>query len=256
METRAVAEQSVLGAMLLDEDAARKAITLLDETMFSRVAHRLLFQAMCAVMGRNEIIDPVTLGDELERRDALARAGGMEYIGALIDVVPSGANIAAYCRIVRAQAERRPSIEKRKGKHPMTDDDQEFIDPKPNQRDAFVASPPPAAEQRAALAEMRRRVADVEAAMAPVKIGIVILKTMAAMRRRIPELEAAVADLRRLVLQEAWPEGVAGLESAAAMLADARQEVAQAEEWADDEQRAKELWDAEHAQQEHAALKG
>src|SRR5438445_10143771 len=55
------AEQAVLGAMLLDQDAALKAAELLDDTMFYREAHRLLFRAMVALTERGDVIDPVTL---------------------------------------------------------------------------------------------------------------------------------------------------------------------------------------------------
>src|SRR2546426_4437677 len=70
------AEQAVLGAMLLDQDAALKAAELLDDTMFYREAHRLLFRAMVALTERGDVIDPVTLRDELVRRgDQLVEIG-------------------------------------------------------------------------------------------------------------------------------------------------------------------------------------
>ncbi len=81
------AEQAVLGAMLLDQDAALKAAEVLDDTMFYREGHRLLFRSMIALTERGDVIDPVTLRDELMRRGDLDRAGGMEYLGGLIDVV-------------------------------------------------------------------------------------------------------------------------------------------------------------------------
>src|SRR3989449_9397468 len=74
------AEQAVLGAMLLDQDAALQAAELLDDTMFYREGHRLLFRAMVALVERGDVIDPVTLRDELQRRGDLDRAGGMEYL--------------------------------------------------------------------------------------------------------------------------------------------------------------------------------
>ncbi len=105
------AEQAVLGAMLLDQDAALKAAELLDDTMFYREAHRLLFRAMVALTERGDVIDPVTLRDELVRRGDLDRAGGMEYIGSLIDVVPTAANVDYHARIVRDKAVLRRLIE-------------------------------------------------------------------------------------------------------------------------------------------------
>src|SRR5206468_8417935 len=105
------AEQAVLGAMLLDQDAALKAAELLDDTMFYKEGHRALFRAMTGLAERGDVIDPVTLRDELGRRGDLDRAGGMEYIGALIDVVPTAANVEYHCRIVRDKAVQRRLIE-------------------------------------------------------------------------------------------------------------------------------------------------
>src|SRR5437660_10704859 len=105
------AERAVLGAMLLDQDAALKAAELLDDTMFYREAHRLLFRAMVALTERGDVIDPVTLRDELVRRGDLDRAGGMEYLGSLIDVVPTAANVEYHAKIVRDKAVLRRLIE-------------------------------------------------------------------------------------------------------------------------------------------------
>src|SRR5206468_218257 len=105
------AEQAVLGAMLLDQDAALKAAEVLDDTMFYRESHRLLFRAMIALTERGDVIDPVTLRDELMRRGDLDRAGGMEYLGGLIDVVPTAANVDYHAKIVRDKAVLRRLIE-------------------------------------------------------------------------------------------------------------------------------------------------
>ncbi len=105
------AEQAVLGAMLLDQDAALKAAELLDDTMFYREAHRMLYRAMTALTERGDVIDPVTLRDELLKRGDLDRAGGMEYMGSLIDVVPTAANVEYHARIVRDKALLRRLIE-------------------------------------------------------------------------------------------------------------------------------------------------
>jgi len=105
------AEQAVLGAMLLDQDAALKSAELLDDAMFYRESHRLLFRAMISLTERGDVIDPVTLRDELVKRGDLDRAGGMEYIGSLIDVVPTAANVEYHARIVRDKALLRRLIE-------------------------------------------------------------------------------------------------------------------------------------------------
>ena len=105
------AEQAVLGAMLLDQDAALKTAEILDDTMFYRESHRLLFRAMIALTERADVIDPVTLRDELARRGDLDRAGGMEYVAALIDVVPTAANVDYHAKIVRDKAVLRRLVE-------------------------------------------------------------------------------------------------------------------------------------------------
>src|SRR5439155_19033406 len=66
---------------------------------------------MIALTERGDVVDPVRLRDELVRRGDLDRAGGMEYIGALIDVVPTAANIDYHARIVRDKAVLRRLIE-------------------------------------------------------------------------------------------------------------------------------------------------
>src|SRR5882724_930819 len=105
------AEQAVLGAMLLDQDAALKAAEFLDDTMFYREGHRLLVRSMLSLTERGDVIDPVTIRDELSRRGDLDRAGGMEYIAALIDVVPTAANVDYHAKIVRDKAVLRRLVE-------------------------------------------------------------------------------------------------------------------------------------------------
>jgi replicative DNA helicase len=105
------AEQAVLGAMLLDQDAALKGAEFLDDTMFYKEAHRILFRAMVSLTERGDVIDPVTLRDELGKRGDLERSGGMEYIATLIDVVPTAANVEYHTRIVRDKAVLRRLIE-------------------------------------------------------------------------------------------------------------------------------------------------
>ncbi|HEX9729852.1 MAG TPA: replicative DNA helicase [Gemmatimonadales bacterium] len=105
------AEQAVLGAMLLDQDAAMKAVQLLQDTAFYRDPHRRVFRAMADVVDRGDVIDPVVLRDELARRGDLEAAGGMDYIAELLDVVPTAANVEFHCRIVKDKALLRRLIE-------------------------------------------------------------------------------------------------------------------------------------------------
>jgi replicative DNA helicase len=105
------AEQAVLGAMLLDQDAALKAAQLLTDTAFHRDAHRRLFRAMLLILEKGDVIDPLVLRDVLQRRGDLEAAGGMEYVAELLDVVPTSANVEYHCRIVKERALRRHLID-------------------------------------------------------------------------------------------------------------------------------------------------
>ncbi len=107
----AEAEQAVLGAMLLDQDAALRASELLDDSMFYREAHRRLFRAMAALTEQRSVIDHITLRDELMRRGELESSGGLEYLGELVDAVPTAANLEFHARIVRDKAILRRLIE-------------------------------------------------------------------------------------------------------------------------------------------------
>ncbi|MEO7218258.1 MAG: replicative DNA helicase, partial [Gemmatimonadaceae bacterium] len=105
------AEQAVLSAMLLDSDALLRATEYVDESMFYRESHRRVFRAMLALSERGEVIDPLTLTEELARKSELEAAGGREYIGYLVDVVPTAANVEYHAKIVREKALRRRLIE-------------------------------------------------------------------------------------------------------------------------------------------------
>ena len=107
----AEAEQAVLGAMLLDQDAALRAAELVDDSMFYREAHRRLFRAMLALTEQRVVIDHITLRDELLRRGELEAAGGLEYLAELVDAVPTAANIEFHSKIVKDKAILRRLIE-------------------------------------------------------------------------------------------------------------------------------------------------
>jgi replicative DNA helicase len=105
------AEQAVLGAMLIDQDAALRAVQLLQPEMFYREGHRRLFRAMAALTEARVVIDHVTLREELERRGELEAAGGVDYLAELVDAVPSTANLDFHAAIVRDKSILRRLIE-------------------------------------------------------------------------------------------------------------------------------------------------
>ncbi len=105
------AERAVLAAMLLSGDAIVTALELVTEDMFYREGHRRLFRSMQAIHNTGGVVDPLTLSNELEQRGDLTAAGGKEYIGGLLDEIPTAANVEHHCRIVRDKALRRRLIE-------------------------------------------------------------------------------------------------------------------------------------------------
>ena len=105
------AEQAVLGAMLLDQDAALKAAELLADDAFHKEAHRRIFRAMTAIVEKNDVLDPVVLRDELERRHDLEAVGGVDFLSVLLDVVPTAANVEYHARIVKDKALLRRLID-------------------------------------------------------------------------------------------------------------------------------------------------
>jgi len=105
------AEQAVIGAMLLDADAVLKAAELLEDGAFYKDAHRRLFRSMVRLAERGDVVDPLTLRDDLERSGDLEAAGGTDYIAELIDAVPTAANVEYHCRIVRDKALLRRLID-------------------------------------------------------------------------------------------------------------------------------------------------
>ena len=105
------AEQAVLAAMLIDQDAVMRAMEVVDDSMFYAERHRKLFRAMLSITERGSVVDPLTLTDELQRRGDLEGAGGKDYIGFLLDAVPTSANVEYHAKIVKEKALLRRLIE-------------------------------------------------------------------------------------------------------------------------------------------------
>ena len=98
------AEQSVLGAILLDNSAMAKAMEIIVDEDFYRTAHRKVYQGMLVLADRGEVIDQITLTECLKGRSELEAVGGAAYLAELVQVVPSAANIRYHCKIVREKA--------------------------------------------------------------------------------------------------------------------------------------------------------
>ena len=105
------AEQAVLAAMLMDQDAILRAIEHVDDTSFYVEKHRRIFRAVVALSERGEVVDPLTLSEELSRRGELEASGNKDYIGFLVDAVPTSANVEYHAKIVKEKALLRRLIE-------------------------------------------------------------------------------------------------------------------------------------------------
>ena len=98
------AESSVLGGVLLDNDAINVVLELLRPEDFYRDSHRRVFRAMIELSDRSEPVDLITLSEFLKSRGELETVGGTAYLASLADFVPTAANIAHYSRIVREKS--------------------------------------------------------------------------------------------------------------------------------------------------------
>lgn len=105
------AERSVLGAMLLSQNAIGAAAEVIRPGDFYRPAHQAIYDCILDLYNRGEPVDPVTLGDELNRVGTLARVGGLPYLHTLIATVPTAANVTYYAQIVAKKAVLRRIIE-------------------------------------------------------------------------------------------------------------------------------------------------
>jgi replicative DNA helicase len=104
------AERTVLGAVLVDNQAFNSAAELLTKEDFYRDAHRRIFDAMAALAERSQPIDLVTLKDELVRQSALEAVGGAQYLAALVDGVPRITSVEHWSRIIKEKAVLRNLI--------------------------------------------------------------------------------------------------------------------------------------------------
>ncbi len=104
------AERSVLGAILLHNDAFNQAAEVLDARDFFRDAHRRIFEKMVVLSERRAAIDLVTLKEELSRTGEIEEVGGPAYIASLVDGVPRATNVEYYARIIKEKSVLRSLI--------------------------------------------------------------------------------------------------------------------------------------------------
>lgn len=94
------AEQSVLGAMLLDKNAIAEASEILNGSEFYRESHKILFETIMELYNKDEPVDMVTLVELLRSRSQLEAVGGVSYITNVVNSVPTTSHVKFYAKIV------------------------------------------------------------------------------------------------------------------------------------------------------------
>lgn len=104
------AEQSVLGGLMLDNNAWDNVSESIIDQDFYRHEHRLIFRTMARLVESSSPLDVVTLSEALSKVNDLEAAGGLSYLGELAKNTPSVSNIGAYAEIVRERSVLRQLI--------------------------------------------------------------------------------------------------------------------------------------------------
>jgi replicative DNA helicase len=104
------AEQSVLGAMLIEREAISRVAEFLQKEDFYREAHRLIYDAIIQLYNKNEAVDLITITEQLKKEDKLEAVGGISYISSLANSIPTAANVIYHARIIEEKALLRQLI--------------------------------------------------------------------------------------------------------------------------------------------------
>ena len=104
------AEMSILGGILIDNDAINRVLEVLTPEDFYRESHRKIFQAMMKLSDTREPCDLITMTDMLKKAGELEEVGGAAYLATLVDYVPTAANISYYSKMVKEKSTNRKLI--------------------------------------------------------------------------------------------------------------------------------------------------
>lgn len=105
------AEQSLLGGLLIDNEALDKVADIVSVTDFYRQDHQIIYQHIHRLIERSQPADIVTVGESLESNSELNTVGGLEYLGILAESTPTAANIRGYAQIIRERSIMRNLVE-------------------------------------------------------------------------------------------------------------------------------------------------
>lgn len=98
------AEQSTLGAMLIERNAIESACEIVDQGDFYRETHQTLFDVIVTLHKKGRAVDLITVQEELKNRDKLDSIGGIAYLTSLFETVPTAANVEYYAKIVKEKS--------------------------------------------------------------------------------------------------------------------------------------------------------
>ncbi len=98
------AEQSVLGCMLIEQEAIVKVMEILKEDDFYKESHKVIYRTITDLFDRNHAVDMITVTEQLKKADILDEVGGVHYIATLANIVPTAANVEHYARIVEEKS--------------------------------------------------------------------------------------------------------------------------------------------------------
>jgi replicative DNA helicase len=104
------AEQSLIGSMMLSEDAIVAAMELVSSSDFYQSAHRTIYEGIFSLYSEHKPCDLVTLQEQLRSQGKLAEVGGVSYISQMLNVVPTSKNAEHYAKIVKDKAMLRQLI--------------------------------------------------------------------------------------------------------------------------------------------------
>lgn len=104
------AEQSVLGALMLDNSRLDAVLAVITEQDFYRDDHKIIFRMMLSLQEAGQPLDVITLSEELHKHNELDRVGGLGYLVDMANNTPSATNILAYANIVRERSTLRQLI--------------------------------------------------------------------------------------------------------------------------------------------------
>ena len=104
------AEQSVVGAMLMDKDAITTASEIISGQDFYQTSYGVVFDSMVELFNEGKPVDLVTLQERLKEKDVPPEISSLEFVRDLVNAVPTSANVKYYAKIVKEKSLMRRLI--------------------------------------------------------------------------------------------------------------------------------------------------